>query len=158
MENNTTVIRYKKGISMKIQNINFSLFRTKSAAESNPFAAQNSVSNPFAGGLKADTFQSSSLDNKQPNIFAQKAAEIVTNWNKGVENFKNGAKEFFAPAVSFAGKIQAGYNKLNSITLGDMFNNLKNEISMIGLDRDVKKYMRMSTTELRSELAKELAA
>ena len=39
----------------------------------------------------------------------------------------------------------------------DLFANLKNEISMIGLDRDVKKYMRMSTSELRNELANELA-
>ena len=83
---------------------------------------------------------------------------MVTGWNQGVENFKNGAKEFCAPAISFAGKIQAGYNKLNTITLSDMFNSLKNEISMIGLDRDVKRYMKMSTSELRSELEKELAA
>ena len=144
---------------MKIQNINLNLFRAKNTTESsNPFAGQHNISNPFAGGLKADTFQSSAIENKQPNIFAQKAAEIVTNWNKGVESFKNGAKEFFAPAVSFAGKIQAGYNKLNSITLEDMFNSFKNEISMIGLDKDVRKYMKMSTSELRSELAKELAA
>ena len=145
---------------MKIQNINLNLFRARNAVENNnPFAAQNTTSNPFAGGLKTDTFQATTVENNsQPNVFARKAAELVTGWNQGVENFKNGAKEFFAPAVSFAGKIQAGYNKLNSITLTDMFNNLKNEISMIGLDKDVKKYMRMSTSELRSELAKELAA
>ena len=143
---------------MKIQNISFNLFRTRNANEtSNPFSA-NSISNPFAGKIQSDVFQSSSIENKQPNIFAQKAAEIVTGWNNGVANLKNGAKEFFAPAISFAGKIQAGYNKLNSITLEDVYNNLKNEISMIGLDRDVKKYLRMSASELRNELAKELAA
>ena len=98
------------------------------------------------------------IENKQPNIFAQKAAEIVTGWNNGVSNLKNGARELFAPAISFAGKIKAGYEKLNTITLEDVYNNLKNEISMIGLDRDVKKYLRMSASELRSELAKELAA
>ena len=104
---------YRKGISMKIQNINLSLFRSRNTVENtNPFAAQSSTSNPFAGGLKADVFQSSTVENKETNIFARKAAELVTGWNKGVENFKNGAKEFFAPAVSFAGKIQAGYNKI----------------------------------------------
>lgn len=147
---------------MKIQNINLNLFRTRSvnSAENqvqNPFAATN-ISNPFAGGMKTDIFQSSTIENKEPNIFAQKAAEIVTGFNKGVDNFKAGAREFFAPAVSFAGRIQAGYNKLNSMTLQDAFAGLKNEISMIGLDKDVKKYMRMSAAELRSELAKELAA
>ena len=144
---------------MKIQNINLNLFRARNTVENtNPFASQSNTSNPFAGGLQADAFQSSTIENKQPNIFARKAAEIVTGWNQGVENFKNGAKEFFAPAISFAGKIQAGYNKLNSITLEDMFNSLKNEISMIGLDKDVKRYMKMSASELRSELSKELAA
>ncbi|MCR4881561.1 MAG: hypothetical protein K6A44_06395 [bacterium] len=143
---------------MKIQNINLNLFRTRSTNETqNPFAANN-VSNPFAGGLKTDIFQSSSMENKQPNIFAKKAAEIVEGWNQGVTNFKNGAKEFFAPAISFAGKIQAGYDKLNSIKMEDLFTNLKNEISMIGLDKDVKKYLKMSAADLRGELAKELAA
>ena len=102
-----------KGQSMKIQNINFNLFRSRNVNQTetkNPFAAAN-ISNPFAGGLQVDIFQKSNLENKQPNIFAQKAAEIVTGWNKGVENLKNGAKEFFAPAVSFAGKIQAGYKR-----------------------------------------------
>ena len=143
---------------MKIQNISFNLFRTRNVNEtSNPFSA-NSISNPFAGKIQSDVFQSSTIENKQPNIFAQKAAEIVTGWNNGVSNLKNGARELFAPAISFAGKIKAGYEKLNTITLEDVYNNLKNEISMIGLDRDVKKYLRMSASELRSELAKELAA
>ena len=145
---------------MKIQNINFNLFRSRNvnqAETKNPFAAAN-ISNPFAGGIQTDVFQKSTIENTQPNIFAQKAAEIVTGWNKGVENLKNGAKEFFAPAISFAGKIQAGYNKLNSVTLTDLYNNLKSEISMLGLDRDVKKYLRMSAADLRTELSKELAA
>ena len=79
---------------MKIQNISFNLFKTKNVNETqNPFAAKN-ISNPFAGGISHDVFQSSSIENKQPNIFAQKAAEIVTGWNNGINNLRNGAKEF----------------------------------------------------------------
>ena len=146
---------------MKISGINLNLFKTKSISnvtenQQNPFAVNN-TNNPFAGGLKADVFQKSSIEEAKPNDIAQKAAEIVTNMNKGVETFKGMAKEFFAPAISFAGKIQAGYQKLNEIRVEDMFANLGKEISMLTLDKDVRKYVKMPIADLRSELAKELA-
>ena len=146
---------------MKISNISLNLFNSKinksSEQTSNPFAI--SSSNPFAGNLTNDVFQTSNIniaDNKQ-NIFAQKAAELLISWNKGVENFKNGTKEFFAPAISFAGKVKAGYDKLNQITLEDAYNGIKNQISMLSLDKDVRKYMNMPVADLRTELTKELS-
>jgi len=146
---------------MKISGINLNLFRartteTTTQTQQNPFITGST--NPFAGGLSKDVFQNSSIENKQPNIFAQKAAEFVTTWNKSIENIKTGTKEFFAPAISFAGQIKTGFNKLNEIKVEDLFAGLKNEISMLTLDKDVRKYAKMSTADLRSELSKELAA
>ena len=76
----------------------------------------------------------------------------------GVTTLKNRTREFFAPAISFAGKVREGYDRLNNITLGDVYNGIKKEISMLSLDKDVRKYVKMPVADLRSELAKELSA
>jgi len=148
---------------MRIPSINFSLFQSKSISkvtenQQNPFAVNN-TNNPFAGGLSADVFQNSSIQNTQPtNFFAQKSAEIISGWNNGIANIQNRTREFFAPAISFAGKVREGYNRINEITLGDIYNGIKKEISMLSLDKDVRKYVKMPVADLRSELAKELSA
>ncbi len=147
---------------MKLPAISFNLFKAKNIStvnekQQNPFAI-NSTNNPFAGGLKTDVFQNSTVNNAQStNVFVQKSAEFITNWNNGLEKIKNQAKEFFAPAISFAGNIKAGYEKLNNIKMEDMISALGKEISMLSIDRDVRKYMKMPVAELRTELAKELA-
>ena len=144
---------------MKISAINFNLFRTNtkvSENQQNPFAVNN-TNNPFAGGLQSDVFQNSSIQNVQPNAFAQKTIELYGNLTDRFSAIRNQAKEFFAPAISFAGKIQAGFEKLNSITVEDMYNGLKKEISLLTLDKDVRKYVKMPVADLREELVKELA-
>lgn len=144
---------------MKISAINFNLFRTNtkvSENQQNPFAVNN-TNNPFAGGLQSDVFQNSSIQNVQPNAFAQKTIELYGNLTDRFSAIRNQAKEFFAPAISFAGKIQAGFDKLNSITVEDMYNGLKKEISLLTLDKDVRKYVKMPVADLREELVKELA-
>lgn len=150
----------QEGIYMKINNISLNLFSgkiNKTTQTSNPFAVESS--NPFAGGLTKDIFQLSNanITEKKQNIFAQKAAEFLITWNKGIENIKIGTKEFFAPAISFAGKVKAGYNKLNEMTLEDAYNGIKNQITLFSIDKDVKKYMNMPISDLRAELSKELA-
>ncbi|MCQ2958149.1 MAG: hypothetical protein MJ180_04510 [Candidatus Gastranaerophilales bacterium] len=145
---------------MRISSINFNVFKTRSIANveqqnQNPFAVQNN--NTIAGGLKQDVFQNSSIQNAQPNAFAQKTAEIFAGFNEKYNNFKNQSKEFFAPVISFAGKINAGIQKLNSITVEDMVASLKKEMSLLTLDRDVRKYVKMPVSDLREELVKELA-
>ena len=148
---------------MRIPSINLNLFQSKSISkvaenQQNPFVANN-TNNPFAGGLKADVFQNSSIENIQAtNFLAQKSAEIIAGWNNGIATFKNNAKEFFAPVISFAGSIRAGYNRLNEITLGDLYAGFKKEISMLSLDKDVRKYVKMPVADLRNELAQELNA
>ena len=147
---------------MRIPSINFNLFQAKNVSkvsenQQNPFVANN-TNNPFAGGLSSDVFQNSSIQNTQPNFIAKKTAEIIASWNNGITIFKNRTKEFFAPAISFAGSIRDGYNKLNEITLGDVYSGFKKEISMLSLDKDVRKYVKMPVADLRSELAKELSA
>ena len=144
---------------MKISAINFNLFRTNTKVtenQQNPFAVNN-TNNPFAGGLQSDVFQNSSIQNVQPNAFAQKTIELYGNLTERFSAIRNQAKEFFAPAISFAGKIQAGFDKLNSITVEDMYNGLKKEISLLTLDKDVRKYVKMPVADLREELVKELA-
>ena len=49
-------------------------------------------------------------------------------------------------------------NKLNEITLGDVYSGFKKEISMLSLDKDVRKYVKMPVADLRNELAQELNA
>ena len=148
---------------MRIPSINFNLFQSKSISkvtenQQNPFAVNN-TNNPFAGGLSADVFQNSSIQNTQStNFFAQKSAEIIAGWNNGVATFKNRTKEFFAPAISFAGTVREGYERLNNITLGDIYAGIKKEISMLSLDKDVRKYVKMPVADLRNELAQELSA
>ena len=146
---------------MKLPAISLNLFKAKNVStvnenQQNPFIA-NLTNNPFAGGLKTDVFQNSTINNAQStNIFAQKSAEFITNWNNGLEKIKNQAKEFFAPAISFAGNIKAGYEKLNQIKMENLISAFGKEISMLTLDREVRKYMKMPVAELRTELAKEL--
>ena len=148
---------------MRIPSINFNLFQSKAISkvtenQQNPFAVNN-TNNPFAGGLKTDVFQNSSVQNAQTtNIFAQKSAEIIAGWNNGITTFKNKTREFFAPAISFAGSIREGYNRLNEITLGDVYASIKREISLLSLDKDVRKYVKMPVADLRNELAQELSA
>ena len=107
---------------MRIPSINLNLFKAKNVSgvaenQQNPFIA-NLTNNPFAGGLKTDVFQNSTINNAQStNVFVQKSAEFITNWNNGLEKIKNQTKEFFAPAISFAGSIKAGYEKLNQIKI-----------------------------------------
>lgn len=148
---------------MKIPSINFNLFRTNAVqktTEQNPFA-KNSISNPFAaftGRLNADTFQNSAINNAQSaNFFAQKSAEFVANWNRGLEQVKNHTKQFLAPIISFAGSIRAGFNKMNEITVGDIVTGVKKEISLLSLDKDVRNYVKMPVSELRNQLAQELS-
>jgi len=146
---------------MKISAINFNLFRTNNATkisenQQNPFAVNN-TNNPFAGGLQSDVFQNSSIQNVQPNAFAQKTIELYGNLTDRFSAIRSQAKEFFAPAISFAGKVRAGFDKLNSITVEDMYNGLKKEISLLTLDKDVRKYVKMPVADLREELVKELA-
>lgn len=146
---------------MKISAINFNLFRTNNTTkisenQQNPFAVNN-TNNPFAGGLQSDVFQNSSIQNVQPNAFAQKTIELYGNLTDRFSAIRNQAKEFFAPAISFAGKVRAGFDKLNSITVEDMYNGLKKEISLLTLDKDVRKYVKMPVADLREELVKELA-
>ena len=81
----------------------------------------------------------------------------MKKWNEKYNNFKNQSKEFFAPVISFAGKINAGIQKLNNITVEDMVANLKKEMSLLTLDKDVRKYVKMPVSDLREELVKELA-
>ena len=66
-------------------------------------------------------------------------------------------KEFIAPAISFAGKVKSGYNKLNEMTISDAYNGIKKHIAMLSIDKDVRKYMNMPVSDLRAELSKELA-
>ena len=149
---------------MKLSGINLNLFSARNAQATteiqqnqNPFIV-NSTNNPFAGGLQSDVFQSSSLNNTQPmNFFAQKTADIAAGWNSGIERAKNATKEFFAPAISFAGNVRAGFNKLNEMTVADMFGAVKKEISLLKLDKDVRKYVKMPVSELRNQLAQELS-
>jgi len=148
---------------MRISSINLNLFKTQSTTaveqqNQNPFAINNTQNNPFAGNnIGQDVFQNSSIQNTQPNAFAQKTAEIFAGFNEKFTTFKNNTKEFFAPVVSFAGKINAGIQKLNSITVEDMCAGLKKEISLLTLDKDVRKYVKMPVADLREELVKELA-
>ena len=147
---------------MKISSISFNLFKTKSVTNveqqnQNPFAINNTKSNPFAGKIEQDVFQNSSIQNAQPNAFAQKTAEIFAGFNEKFTTFKNNTKEFLSPVISFAGKINEGIQKLNSITIEDMYNGLKKEISLLTLDKDVRKYVKMPVADLREELIKELA-
>jgi len=146
---------------MKISGINLNLFSAKSAAtvkenQQNPFVTNN-TNNPFAGGLQNDVFTNSSIQNVQPNAFAQKTVEIYNSLTDKFSTLKNQAKEFFAPAISFAGKIGSSFEKLNSITIEDMYAGLKREISLLSLDKDVRKYVKMPVADLKEELVKELA-
>ena len=147
---------------MKISSINFNLFKAQSVANvekqnQNPFAVNNTSINPFAGKIEQDVFQNSSIQNAQPNAFAQKTAEIFAGFNEKLTNLKNNTKEFFSPVISFAGKINEGIQKLNTITVEDMYAGLKKEISLLKLDKDVRKYVKMPVADLREELVKELA-
>ncbi len=146
---------------MRISSINLNLFQTKNVStitenQQNPFVANN-TNNPFAGGLQSDVFQNSSVQTSQPNAFIQKTASAFSGFSERLAEFKNQAKEFFAPAISFAGKIGESFEKLNSITVEDMYNGLKKEISMLSIDKDVRKYLKMPVADLREELAKEIA-
>ena len=146
---------------MRISSINLNLFRTNNAEkvaenQQNPFVANN-TNNPFSGGLQNDVFQNSSIQNVQPNAFAQKTAEIYGNLTDKFATLKQQAKDFFAPVISFGGKVREGFDKLNSITVEDMYNGLRKEISMLSLDKEVRQYMKMPVADLREELTKELA-
>ncbi len=147
---------------MKIPSINLNLFKSKNISnvsenQQNPFVA-NSTNNPFAGSLKTDIFQNSSINNSQSyNFLAQKSAELIAGWNNGLGKIKNQTKEFLAPAISFAGRVQAGFKKLNEMNLGDMISGIQKEISLLTLDKDVRKYVKMPVSDLRVELARELS-
>ena len=147
---------------MKLSSINLNLFRARNAqatteVQQNPFVA-NATNNPFAGGLQTDVFQNSTINNAQTtNVFAQKSAEMIAGWNNGLDKIKTQAKEFFAPAISFAGNVRAGFNRISEMSLADMYDGLKKEISLLTLDKEVRKYVKMPVSELRTQLAQELS-
>ena len=136
---------------MKIPSIsNLNLFRTKQVntinqSQNNPFAQS------FNGGLSPDVFQSSNL-NTTVNPFAEKTAGIMKSLTSTMQKVKDYSKEKLAPVISFAGNVK----KIASMDIRDFGHAIMKEISMIGIDNEVKSYMRRPVSELRDLLALEL--
>ena len=136
---------------MKIPSIsNLNLFRTKQVntinqSQNNPFAQS------FNGGLSSDVFQSSNL-NTTVNPFAEKTAGIMKSLTSTMQKVKDYSKEKLAPVISFAGNVK----KIASMDIRDFGHAIMKEISMIGIDNEVKSYMRRPVSELRDLLALEL--
>lgn len=127
--------------------------------------AQQSIftNNPFKisfkSALNADMFQNSSLkEENSTNFVIKKIAEFTQRFNAGMEIVRNRTKEMFQPVISFAGKVKEGYSTLNSITISDTMHAIGKEISLLTLDKDVRKYVKMPTYELRGLLEEELKA
>ena len=136
---------------MKIPSIsNLNLFRTKQVntinqSQNNPFAQS------FNGGLSSDVFQSSNL-NTTVNPFAEKTAGIMKSLTSTMQKVKDYSMEKLAPVISFAGNVK----KIATMDIGDFGHAIMREISMIGVDSEVKSYMRRPVSELRDLLALEL--
>ena len=136
---------------MKIPSIsNLNLFRTKQVntinqSQNNPFAQS------FNGGLRSDVFQSSNL-NTTGNPFVETTANIMKSITSTMQKVKDYSKDVFAPVISFAGNVK----RIATMDIGELGHAIKNEISMIGVDSEVKGYMRRPVNELRDLLALEL--
>ena len=136
---------------MKIPSISsLNLFRTKEVntinqSQNNPFAQS------FNGGLSSDVFQSSNM-NSTTNPFVEKTAGIMRSITSTMQKVKDFSKETLAPVISFAGNVK----KIATMDISDIGQAIKREISMIGVDSEVKGYMRRPVSELRDLLAQEL--
>lgn len=136
---------------MKIPSIsNLNLFRTKQVntinqSQNNPFAQS------FNGGLSSDVFQGSSL-NTTVNPFVEKTAGLMKSITSTMQKVKDYSKEALAPVISFAGNVK----RIATMDIGEIGHAIKKEISMIGVDSEVKNYMRMPVNELRDLLSLEL--
>ncbi|MDD3594543.1 MAG: hypothetical protein PHX18_07945 [Candidatus Gastranaerophilales bacterium] len=124
-----------------------------------PAFSNNPFKISFKSALNADMFQNSSLkEENSTNFVMKKIAEFTQRFNAGMEIARNKTREMFQPVISFAGKVKEGYNTLNSITLTDAMHSIGKEISLLTLDKDVRKYVKMPTYELRGLLEEELKA
>ena len=136
---------------MKIPSISsLNLFRTKQAntinqSQNNPFAQS------FNSGLSSDVFQSSEM-NTTVNPFVEKTASIMQSITSTMQKVKDYSKEKLAPVISFAGNVK----RIATMDISEIGHAIKKEISMIGVDSEVKSYMRMPVNELRDLLALEL--
>ena len=136
---------------MKIPSISsLNLFRTKEVntinqSQNNPFAQS------FNGGLSSDVFQSSNM-NSTTNSFVEKTAGIMRSITSTMQKVTDFSKEKLAPVISFAGNVK----KIATMDISDIGHAIKREISMIGIDKEVKSYMRMPVSELRNLLTQEL--
>ena len=136
---------------MKIPSIsNLNLFRTKQVntinqSQNNPFAQS------FNGDLRSDVFQSSNL-NANSNPFVETTANIMKSITSTMQKVKDYSKDAFAPVISFAGNVK----RIATMDIGELGHAIKKEISMIGVDSEVKSYMRRPVNELRDLLTLEL--
>ena len=144
-------LKIEKGGFMKIPSIsNLNLFRTKQVntinqSQNNPFAQS------FNGDLRSDVFQSSNL-NANSNPFVETTANIMKSITSTMQKVKDYSKDAFAPVISFAGNVK----RIATMDIGELGHAIKKEISMIGVDSEVKSYMRRPVNELRDLLTLEL--